>query len=911
MFGVWCFAPASVHAQQLIIQGGANINVIPLQIQATNPIPATPPSDVLNFLDGSVLHGSLKSIDESRGVTWEHDAARKPFQLKPANLDSIQFKDAQPVATDFKSSARFYFRNGDEISGSLTALDSREFGLNSWFGSDFKIPREAVRSVAFGVRAAIYEGPRDSDGWVQGNGQQPWRFRDGGFETPGNSIIGRDFKLTGSASIEFDLSWFSSFQLVVPIYTETIDRLDYSKSAYAIHIQPGVVAVQRISAGAGGISLSNLGQQAPAPQMTRENKARFEIRANKGNATIEILVNGERVNVWKDDNGFVAKGTGVMFYSQNTSGFSIGSLPRLRIGNIRISEWNTQPMATATNSVRTNDLVRLVNRDEVGGALKSVRDGKAIMSVGEKELAIPMERLTEIILADATNIASGGSSEVRASLAGSDKISFHLQSWSTNEVRGRSESFGPVTLNAANIRQLEFNPARSRANNLQTITPDSVRSADPARIFFRNGDVLSGSLNSIEPEREIFWARSDASQPLELTTAAVSGIRFPSSQSENKPAPGLCMFHLVNGDQIEGQFAAIDEQKVSLESSPAGPLKISRAQIETITPIDSRAVRIFSGFTGTNGWTAGKITTVPDYGFWEYRDGAFYATKAASIARDVKLPDEASIQFDLAWQGTLQEALALYTGYWFPINLANKDNEPDFGGFYSLRLVDFNGTAALTGVKKTGPLQPFESVPVPQLASKTSAHFEVRVSKPRRLIALLVDGALVKTWTDAGEFVGTGTGIRFVHQGLGSARWSNLVVSEWDGQFEEPPAPAAERKQDTVRLRNGDKIVGAFESIADGKITVAVAGKAKIEVPFARLKQIDLAAKKSSAGEIQTANVRANLLDRQSLTFQLERWNTQEVSATHPILGKVTLSPAAFEEIEFFETGKTNSAGVK
>ena len=83
---------SSLHAQQLIIQGGGIINFG--SSQPTNPIPATPPSDILNFLDGSVLHGSLKSIDESRGVTWEHAAARKPFQLKPANLDSIQFKDS-------------------------------------------------------------------------------------------------------------------------------------------------------------------------------------------------------------------------------------------------------------------------------------------------------------------------------------------------------------------------------------------------------------------------------------------------------------------------------------------------------------------------------------------------------------------------------------------------------------------------------------------------------------------------------------------------------------------------------------------------------------------------------------------------------------------------------------------------
>jgi len=862
------------------------------------PTNAIAPSDVLHFLDGSVLHGNLKSMDEANGVSLEHDGANKLITLKPENLDTLQLKNPQPASTNFKSSCSFRFRNGDEISGNLTALDAQQFSLDTWFGSGFKIPRDAVQSVAFGTRSIIFEGPRGLDGWVQGVAASPWEFRDGAFETKTHSIIGRDFKITGSASIEFELSWSGAFGLIIPIYTETVDRLDYSKSFYSIQIAPGVVAVQRTQASpGGGISISMLQPQVQVPQMTRDSKARFEIRANKADGTIEVLVNGERVNRWKDEAGFVAKGTGITFYSQP-------STSPVRISNIRISEWNTTPASNSINTIQTNDVIRLMNRDEVGGSLKSVRDGKATFVTGGKELAIPVERLTEIIFADAsTNAVPNDPLQVRASLTGSDKISFHLQSWAGNEVRGRSESFGALALSAANIRLLEFNPLRPRTNAAQSA------SADSAKVSFRNGDVLSGSLDKIETTEAIFWGRSDAAQPLELKMSGVSGIRFAHAQSESKLSSTSCKFQLVNGDKIQGDFVSIDADRAVLENSPAGSLKIPRAQIAGITTIDSRATNVFSGFTGTNGWIAGKITTVPDYGFWEYRDGAFYATKAASVAREMNLPDEASIQFDLSWQGTLQEAIALYTGYWSPINLGNKDNEPDFGGFYSMRILDYNGTVALTGVKKVGPLKTFTNAPVPSLSQKSSAHFEVRVSKPRRIIALLVDGALAGRWTDDTEFMGTGTGIRFVHQGLGSARWSNLLITEWDGQFEEAPAPASERKQDTVKLRNGDKLTGSFESITDGKITVTANGK-KIQVPLNRFKQIDLAAKDSPATE-QPANVRASLANRQSLTLRLESWNKQEAVATHPILGKVKLNPAVFEEIQFLELSRTNGSIMK
>jgi hypothetical protein len=900
MFCLWCFGAT---AQGLIISGG---NVIVGQAP-TNALPEIPPSDALHFLDGSVLHGTLKSIEANKFLTWNHDAAHAPIQFKPDNLDRIDFKNVRSASTNLKTSCSFRFRNGDEVSGNLISLDANHVALDTWFGNNFKAPRDTLRSIAFGTRAIIYEGPRGLEGWAQGSAPQRWRYRDGMFEATGNAIIGRNLDLTGSAAIEFDLAWSGNFLLIVPIYTETIDRLDYSKSSYAFHIVPGAVSLQRTSSGAGGISIGNLGPQAQVPQMSAEKKARVEIRANKADATLEILINGQRANQWKDESGFVAKGTGIMFYAQANAGI-------LAINNIRISEWNaTASAAASTNSVQTNDVMRLANRDEVAGILKTAIDGKTTFLVGQKELAVPLQRITEIIFADAkTNALAANPFDVRASLAGSEKLSFRLQSWNDKEVRGTSATFGALTLDSSNVRKLEFNPMRSRSSDRDELAARSTGPAESDQLFFRNGDFLSGTPDGIDLSEGVLWTRSDAPQPLQFQPKDVSEIRFSRQSASQNAGAVACLVHLVNGDQIVGELVSVTEENISLEKTPAGTLKISRAQIETIAPINSRSAKIFSGPMGTNGWISGKITTVADYGNWDFREGAFVATKAASIARDLKLPDEMSFQFDLAWQGMLSEALALYTDYMFPVNLNNKENEPDFGAFYSLRLQNDFGAgmaAVLTGVKKIGPLQTFTNAPMPILAQKNSAHFEVRVSKPKALIALLVDGKLVATWTDK-EFIGTGTGIRFVHQGLGTTRWSNLLVTEWDGQFEEPAAPANDRKQDIVKLRNGDKIVGVFESLADGKLNVEIAGKTKIQVPFNRLKQIDLAARKFAISELH-ANLRAQLVNRQNLTLQLDRWNKQDVTATHPILGKLKLSPASFEQVEFLGTETTNNPALK
>jgi hypothetical protein len=316
-------------------------------------------------------------------------------------------------------------------------------------------------------------------------------------------------------------------------------------------------------------------------------------------------------------------------------------------------------------------------------------------------------------------------------------------------------------------------------------------------------------------------------------------------------------------------------------------------------PIPAGQALIFEGPTGLEGWTMGKMAaTIADPGAWKYKNGAFYATRPASIARDLNLPDVASIQFDITWKGLLYLAVALYTEYLHPINLANKEQEPDFGGFYSLQLNYMS--ANLLPVKKHDILRygGLGQGAIPAFTQKNNAHIEIRVSKPKKLVALLVDGALIKQWIDTEEFAGTGKALRFVHQGQGSIKLSNLRLTEWDGQFEEPPAPAPESKMDIARLRNGDKLNGDLQVIRNGLATVSVSGKA-LDVPLTRVKQIDLAGQKSERAKEDPTDVHAYFTEGGTLTFHLEEWGDTRVIATSPNFGRVAFDPTAFNRLRF------------
>jgi hypothetical protein len=266
----------------------------------------------------------------------------------------------------------------------------------------------------------------------------------------------------------------------------------------------------------------------------------------------------------------------------------------------------------------------------------------------------------------------------------------------------------------------------------------------------------------------------------------------------------------------------------------------------------------------------------------------------------------ARIQFDLAWKDMLQAAVALYTSQMQPISLPPKETEPDFGGFYSLQINSF--TTALLPVKKKGPLVYLGQVPVPAFSRKNHAHVEIFANKPRASIAVFFDGELVREWIDPDGFAGTGTGMRFVHQGQGAIKMSNLRITEWNGKLEQKTTNAPPIKEDLAHLLNGDKVSGTLESFRDGKFTIST-GASPLNIPFGRVTEIEFPRKHSEPEIKMVQPVRATFAGGGSLLFQIERWTAEGATGMSPYFGRATFAPDAFESVELYpDFSKTVSA---
>ena len=177
-------------------------------------------------------------------------------------MDFVRF--AQAKSMTLAPSCHIRFAGGDDLFGSLVSLDGETLEFNTWFGGTLKIPRAAIQTITFLPRnySLVYEGPADASDWVvtaasaaaerrphsrrscergvviiqngvvidrartqsawprSGPAGPPnWTYRDGGFVTAGAGTLGRNFNLTGSSTVEFDLASNGPFNLLLDLYS--------------------------------------------------------------------------------------------------------------------------------------------------------------------------------------------------------------------------------------------------------------------------------------------------------------------------------------------------------------------------------------------------------------------------------------------------------------------------------------------------------------------------------------------------------------------------------------------------------------------------------------------------------------------------------------------------------------------
>ena len=419
-----------------------------------------------------------------------------------------------------------------------------------------------------------------------------------------------------------------------------------------------------------------------------------------------------------------------------------------------------------------------------------------------------------------------------------------------------------------------------------TTTPAGTSTAPVSKegdlLKFRNGDLLHGMVMTVVPDAGIRWRYPDVKEPIAFDMANAVELQLSPRPPRTSRAQHHSIVELTNGDQLAGDIVTLNDKALVLNTWYAGSLQIKRPMIQRIMFTTSGPEAVYIGPTGLDGWIQEGNRNA-----WSYKRGAFYGQSNGSIARDVKLPDVANMEFDLAWRGQLYFQFALYID-----DLRQLYNA---GGY----VLQFN--SANVYLQRSRPQHGFNNignnVEVPDFQRKTKAHISVRANKPKKTIALFADGNMVKQWTDPGEFAGKGTGILFFSQGQGQLRITNISVTGWDGKLDADVAPTA-TQEDLVRFANNDKVSGTLGGIANNEITFATSF-ATMKIPLERVQQIEMASQKSEKARRQAADVRASFLDGSRFTLALDKLDDQNLAGSSENCGRVTCTLDAFRRVQF------------
>lgn len=426
--------------------------------------------------------------------------------------------------------------------------------------------------------------------------------------------------------------------------------------------------------------------------------------------------------------------------------------------------------------------------------------------------------------------------------------------------------------------------------NTGTSGSAAVAPADTSSVLqFLNGDTVHGDLLTVDPKQGLTWKHADVAAPVVFTLANLKEIRLAAPAAAGEPvagagkAPSLTSVTLTNDDQFSGKLVEITDQAVVLETAYAGTLKLERAMVKLVQPGTAVAGYLFQGPTSLEGWVMQRGNA----GAWSYKNGSLVSSgRNGFIGRDVALPDQVNVEFDLAWKGQPGFSVNLY---------ADRMDNPNSNGYmlnvnsdyFSLyRFNPRSGSREIGEFNQSG------------FMAKGKAHFSLRVDKAKKSIALLINGVLAKQFTDTDTAPPEGKCVLFgCSQGM--LRVSGIQVSKWDGKIETVgAAPAEAGTEDGLFFANGDKVKGKLKFVKEGKLNFVTA-YATMDVPVDRVATVEFAPDGLERARRNAGDVQLVFPAGARVTLNLEKLGAGTVTGKSENFGPGVFKLNAFARLRF------------
>ncbi len=436
-------------------------------------------------------------------------------------------------------------------------------------------------------------------------------------------------------------------------------------------------------------------------------------------------------------------------------------------------------------------------------------------------------------------------------------------------------------------------------------------------VYLKNGDIISGKFVGLDPKDGLVWEHPTIKPALKIDPASVARVTFAPRAGAPASKRQSSRVQLSNGDQLAGDLFEMDARKLVLKTWYGGDLALSRASLLSLVPGEETMGVLFDGPADDKGWEFSNVhaANIPinaqlpaeamarikaqASGAFQYKDGGFESTGVgAQVGRNFELPDRMNLEFDIEWSTSMSFFVNLHT---------DQLKSADQGNTYSLRftqssawLYKYERGDNFSRSSHVGTSAQYNLTS--QLGARPMARVSIRVDKPQKTIALLINGQFVHKWVDTGTFAGKGKGLVFSTRTTYPVRLSGIRLSQWDGNLPgKVEVAGGSDKEDFVRLANSDTLSGTLLDIKEGKMTFKTPFADNLPIPLNRISVIRFA-KAEAPATAQKNPVRISLKNQGQITCTLKEWKDGKVHLSSPTLGDATIDASVVESVDFVVT---------
>jgi hypothetical protein len=424
-------------------------------------------------------------------------------------------------------------------------------------------------------------------------------------------------------------------------------------------------------------------------------------------------------------------------------------------------------------------------------------------------------------------------------------------------------------------------------------TATDAAGADADVLTFLNGDRLHGTLVAVAPAGfGLRWKSGEMEAPAAFSLARVDRARFGRKGAADTKTT-QAQVRLSNDDVLRGEIVALDGESLTLKTAYAGNVVLRRAMLSQVWPGKGVLGVVYEGPEDISGWVMGEGGGGRMRGAWTVKDGQLInGPNQYPIGRELRdLPDAAEIQFTVATSGPY---LQMCVGFC-------SDNVRQFSG--NGYMLQFSGNSGYlyrrsdnAGNNNLG--QGFQFADGRGNATR-KAIVRIFLDRAKKQIALVVNGQMLRQWTDPSGFPGTGKGLIFQCNDGNRYRFSNIRAAAWDGRLPQGGESSdGNSPTDNILLANGDKVSGKVATIKNGSVKFETS-YAAMEIPVERITEIAFGKEGRQKARLNKNDVQCQFSGGGRLTVDLVSIGEAQVVGKSENFGEIKLALTALEGILF------------